>query len=423
MYCWWQPVLFWSQKVNPMTMRIDIKAILIFSAVLRLIWLLLVDVDPISDSGVYDDFALSLVQGKGFAFSDGSLTAFWPVGTSAVYAFFYLIFGHNYIYIALLNWVLGVAIVYLSWSLARHYFNESVALVTACILAVWPLLIQFTTVLASELIFVFMMLTIIWIATQLSKGLLAPALLFGITIGLACHIRPTMAPLLLILPVIALFEHRNVLYCVKYITIALISCALVMTPWSQRNTQLFGERTMLSTNFGPNLWMGNNPNSNGAYMRLPEREFASEKARDNELKQEAIEFIINNPDQYVVLAFKRLGHTFSRETIGVVWNSISLSKLLSDSSLYYLKLISTLYWYIALAMGVVGIVLYIVNYRWAALIFTPIVLIAYFISIPLLTVGQDRYHIPMIPFIACFFAYALVSIRERLGAGKPTSEH
>lgn len=396
-------------------MRINIKAVLFLALVLRLVWLILVDTHPVSDSGVYDDFAVSIVEGRGFAFADGTLTAFWPVGTSAVYALIYKVLGHNYLYIAWLNLLLGIGIVYLSWSLSRHYFDEKTALLTAFILAVWPLLIQFTSVLASELIFVFMMLLIIRLANSISLGLVVQAILFGVAIGLTCHIRPTIAPLLLILPALQLIKRQKTLsQLVPYVGIALISCALVMTPWSMRNTELYGQTTLLTTNFGPNFWMGNNPDSDGAYMRLPQRPFANEKVRDNELKQEAIEFIKNNPGQYVLLAVKRMGHTFSRETIGIVWNEVGLAKFVSDRGIYYLKLVSTLFWYVALIVSIIGVIVYLCRHRWHTLLFTPFVLIGYFVSIPLLTVGQDRYHIPMIPFIACFFAYALIWFSECL---------
>src|ERR1700722_10895312 len=60
---------------------------------LRLIWAALVPADPISDGALYDAFARSIASGHGYAFPDGTMTEYWPVGTSAVYSVLYRVFG------------------------------------------------------------------------------------------------------------------------------------------------------------------------------------------------------------------------------------------------------------------------------------------------------------------------------------------
>jgi len=398
-----------------MPQYLTIRNLLLVATLLRLAWLLLIDVHPVSDSAAYDQFAISLLEGRGFAYENGDLTAFWPVGTSAVYAGLYSLFGRSYLPIELMNLALGLGIVYFSWSVCRHYFNERIALLTAGILACWPLLIQFTTVLASELIFVFLMLLVLWLNIRLQQQLLSKAVLMGLTIGLACYIRPIIAPFIFILPILAVIKDRRWARMAAQIAISLFICAAVISPWCKRNTELFGKFTLISANFGTNFWMGNNPDSSGAYMKFPERDYGSEKNRDDQLKAEAIEFIRNNPGQYVLLAVKRLGHTFSRESIGIVWNRIGVAEHTNEQGIKLLKQFSTLYWYIMLVAAVAGALLCWRRAGWGGIFFEPLVLTAFFISIPLLTVGQDRYHMPMIPFIACYAAYLLNDWLERSG--------
>jgi 4-amino-4-deoxy-L-arabinose transferase-like glycosyltransferase len=385
----------------------NIRTIVILAFALRLIWLLFVDTHPVSDPSVYDEFARSIVEGRGFAYKDGSLTAFWPVGTSAIYALIYSIFGYEYIFIAIFNLLIGTGIIYLGWSVTQHFFDQKTALITACILALWPLLIQFTTILASELLFIFLMLLAISIFIKENLRPTTQAIAFGLTIGLACYIRPIIFPLLIILPTLKLIADRDLTGFFKQLIPSLLVVIIIVSPWSYRNTQLYGELTLLSTNFGPNLWMGNNPDSNGGYMQMPNATYDSEKDRAKQLKDEAINFIVENPDQYAVLALKRLAITFSRETIGVAWNRVSLNQSISDKGIALLKMGSTIYWYFALILGIGGLLLYLFIQKWSAVLFPPLVIAGYLASIPLLTVGQDRYHMPLIPFIACFSAYAL----------------
>src|SRR5215472_1939503 len=144
--------------------------VLIMGAALlmRLAWEAVVPVAPVSDGVVYDAFARSIVAGRGYAFPDGTLTVYWPVGTSAVYALLYALFGARAWVIPVFQALLGAAIVGLTWRLARHAFGRAVATLAAWLTATWPVLIEFTTILASELLFLFLILTAlnVWISRR-----------------------------------------------------------------------------------------------------------------------------------------------------------------------------------------------------------------------------------------------------------------
>jgi len=146
-----------SEKTGGLSTQLGV--VLAVAFLLRLAWAALIPVLPVSDGVVYDQFALSIANGQGYAYPDGSLTVFWPVGTSAIYALLYRLFGHDLSVIAGFNVVLGVSIVWLTHRLAIRYFNAPVAVMAAWAIAIWPVLIQFTTVLASELPFIVLLLS------------------------------------------------------------------------------------------------------------------------------------------------------------------------------------------------------------------------------------------------------------------------
>ena len=125
---------------------------------LRAAWALFVPVRPLSDSFAYDTFAQNLANGLGFGWNAGEPTAFWMPGTSMLYAVCYRLFGHSYTPIVILNILLGVWIVWAAMRLSEKWFDVRTGLVTGWLLAVWPNLIQFTTILASELLFMALML-------------------------------------------------------------------------------------------------------------------------------------------------------------------------------------------------------------------------------------------------------------------------
>jgi uncharacterized membrane protein len=157
--------------------------------------------------------------------------------------------------------------------------------------------------------------------------------------------------------------------------------------------------------------MGNNINSDGGYMDLPEQKIdMNEKMRENILKQEAFDFIIEDPIRYMKYVMKRGYMSFKSETIGVAWNQPQLENYFSYGGIFIIKAISSLYWLIVFGLSLLGIVVYAIKNKSKAIFFHPMALYFYFMSIPLLIVGQDRYHIAMIPYVSMFAAYMVHQI-------------
>src|SRR6266566_322816 len=93
------------------------SVIMATALLLRLIWAAWVPVDPVSDGVLYDAFAQSIAAGHGYAFADGTLTEYWPVGTSAVYALLYHTFGVHPWVVPVFQAFLGASIVGLTWTM------------------------------------------------------------------------------------------------------------------------------------------------------------------------------------------------------------------------------------------------------------------------------------------------------------------
>ena len=232
---------------------------------------------------------------------------------------------------------------------------------------------------------------------------IAAALLVG-----SAYMRPTSLPLVLILPLIDVVRHRRPMRGLLEAGVALAVAAALLAPWAARNQAQLGAPVLISTNFGPNLWMGNNPASTGAYMSLPEEDFGGEVRRDAVLKERAVKFIADDPTRYLQLSARRALHSFKAETIGVIWNE----KALADALETPLKLISSAYWLLAFGIGFAGAVLFLIQ-RPVWILDPLVVCPALFAAVAVLTVGQDRYHMPMIPFVAIFAASVIDRLRNR----------
>jgi len=390
--------------------RLEILAYsaLLMALILRLVWGIAIPIIPVSDSHAYDVFAQNIAHGFGYGWVPNHPTAYWPVGTSAIYGGFFWLFGHDYTPIMLFQVVVGVAVVALAMSLARRWFGEAVAVTTGWILACWPLLIEYTTILASELFFVFFVLAAFWLASMPSRQWFTRAIVSGAALAAASYVRPIaliMAPLLFMKDAI---ESRHRLMALLACVVAVVAMIVCILPWSVRNWQIFDRLVLISTNGGSNLWMGNNPKSGTGYMEPPTLDIPNEADRDKFFGQQAKEYIAQNPTAFIIRTFKKVISLHDRETIGIAWNENGIRQGLGQSMLSPFKIISSGYWWVILSAAIYGVFAFARNFGLLRfLICPPIATWAYFTLIHVVTVAGDRYHVPSIPFVAMIAAYSL----------------
>lgn len=397
--------------------------IVLISIGLRLIWAVAVPVVPDSDPAVYDFFARKLADGGSYAWADGTLTAYWPVGTSLIYSIAYRLFGQHYVSVIVLNLLVSVLLIWATMQLAHQWFGRRVAILTGLLLAIWPAQIQFTTVLASELIFTALVMLAIAVWQNETLPLWPRVIVVGPTIALASYVRPTA----LLIPVLLLiFRWINTQAFFKTLVATLLVFVLMgglFAPWVIRNMQVFGEPVLISTNGGVNFWMGNNPASDGGYMPIPDDfENLPEVERNDRLKSLAIEHIKQDPLLFIARSFRRLIDTHSRETIGIAWNQAGLTRRYGTWVLMPLKVVSQLFWILVLGLSLVGIIRLGQEWGWLAAIVHPTVLIwAYYALIHVITVSGDRYHFPSAPMIAVLAALTIRDIIRRTKRPSTTS--
>lgn len=395
----------------------NIIYIVLIALALRLLWLLLIPVIPVSDSVMYHEFAKSISSGNGYAFPAGNLTAYWPVGTPAIYAFLYTLFGESFFIIAVFNLIVGLLTLVLMMALARLWFNEPTAYIVGILYAIWPSQIQFTTILASETIFnVFILLGLFfWYRPQ--SNTLANWIIGTIFFVAATYVRPIalLIPFILIgLSFLRGFDFKQ-LFSSSIVTV--ITMTILIAPWATRNYDLFDEFVLISTNGGPVFWMGNNPDSTGEYMPLPENlEFDSETERADYFKSEAIKHIKEEPGIFAKRLVKRFVDYYRSENIGVNWNIKGIKQQGLDKTVLPLKFISSGYWVLLVLLAVYGgIGLIRSEGFYNAITVTPIIaLIGYNTVLHTIIASGDRYHFPIIPFIGLLAAYALFRIKNRI---------
>ena len=394
---------------------------------LRVLWALLIPVDPVSDPAAYDTFARNIAEHGVYGFSPETPGAFWAVGAAAIYAGAYLVFGTGGLAVVIVNLLSALLSVWGLWDLGRRWFAETVGRLAALLFALWPLSIQFTTLLASEIHFI--ALTLLGLMAWDRAG--APGwrgwimvLLAGAALAGATYVRPValLIPAALVVAILFRTPRRVLAPALRAVVVTALIFACV-APWSARNERVFGEPVFMSTNFWPNFWMGNNPESNGEYMPMPDEvRGMGEIERSDYLKARSLETLKADPGGFVVNTLLKAVRLHQRETIGAVWNARGIEAIAGPGGVTAVKLASTGYWYLLLLGGLAGIVV-LARHRgaWTALLTPPVWLWLYFVAIHAIIVVGDRYHMPSVPFIALLAAVALSGI-TRPEPRSPTPE-
>ena len=170
--------------------------------VIRIAWVLTTNPMPGWDAADYDGLARRLANGEGYVNSDGTPTAFRPVGYPAFLSAVYIVFGYSWTAGYIANAILSAITVLLTYRLAREFLCGRLSLVVAGVIALLPSHISYTAFMGTETLYALFVVTILITSCHLARH---PnwknASLLGLIIGLSVYVRPT---LLLFPPIVAL---------------------------------------------------------------------------------------------------------------------------------------------------------------------------------------------------------------------------
>ena len=395
--------------------------------VVRLCWVLAVDARPIDDFRWYFERAVDLSAGRGLTVN-GVPTAYWPVGYPLLLAGLFLLTGPSLLAAKLLNVVLGVGIVWLSYRIARRIFESEMAGRAALLLlALHPNQIAYTSLTASETPFLFLMLLGCLILLR-RKRRLRDAVLAGIVFGLGCLTKPTM----LFVP--AVFFGLSLLRRFRGATVArgLVvygTLLLVVAPWSIRNYRVFGRPVFIVTSGGINLLIGNNPDADGGYGDADPASAALVDAQQDESAREVVaasiarRYMVEHPWRTLALVPFRVWHLYAKDVEGFYWNELAVGAVegpVAGRPMFLLKIAAQLYYLAILAMFAAGVwTIHAARAVRLPPLFPTVIglgLIGYFTLVMMLLFGSSRLHFPIIP---CLTWYAGAWLAFRMPAVEP----
>ncbi len=411
----------------------------------RLAWVLLVRAVPVSDYLFYHLRAIDLVQGRGYAWY-GHPTAFWPPGYPLFLAALYRIAGPSVSLARFANVLLWTVTALLAYFIGARLGGQRTGLVSGLLVALYPDFIFYSSVLASESLFVALLtaslgLVILVITRPAGKHDVTAMMAAGLLLGFASVTRvfSLLVPVLLV-PVLLNARDRGLRQKLALCGIIIGCTALVVLPWVVRNWVVMG-RPVLATEAGVTLWIGNHHGASGAYSLegmpaiAPSSSIAGEMARNEGYTRLALDFIVRNPIEWLSYGPRKFRHLFGRQPViyksflrdtdgqpggelvvrrlsaAESWIRSRSARIASDA-----RQVQAVYW----LLGSAGLLLAAARRRIAAMVLLiPVVyLLVFSVS---LGHGEPRYLISVAPLLAAGVGYLVDFAVRRLQPDGPAA--
>lgn len=430
-----------SQKTIDFIKKYHYLLIILAGVILRLAWIAIIPTFPETDFMWYHVKGVELSQGKGFLNgvypyykgTPGVPTAFRPIGYPGTLALLYFIFGTGYNdFLAgkLLNVVLSILIMFLTYKLAKQFFNEKIALITLALYAFSPLAIAYNSIHCSEILFSAILMLSIYLFFNKNNPIL-----IGLLIGYLTLIRPIG----MFIPLIFAFfmfikKDLKLKNKIVYIASFAVAVGLVVAPWLIRNYVVFGE-PVFSTNGGYVIYVNNNDYATGSWSdpyKYPDSPLAKyktdtgfdEMATHKVGKELAYKWIKDNPIKFIKLAFKRIANSYWYKTDDIMWAmtiDINTWHPLTFMAIILEKLLYRPFYIVVFAFIIYALYRFI---RYRKIDFATFILLifAYFNSMMFVLEGNPRYVFPLHPIYTIGVAFIIYEVLKRVFANKLISE-
>lgn len=386
--------------------------IFLIGLALRILFVLTLEDKIYWDDGFdYDGLATRLIEGKGYVDKDGEFTAFRAPGYPFFLTAIYTIFGHHFLAVRFVQCLLNAVTIIFIFFITRLIFNQSAAIISALLFAVYPLFVYTTSTFFPTTVFIFLLSIIMFLILSIEKKQTTlKVVMLGVMLGLAALTVPTVLVFVPFALSWILFGRRNLnLKTIFSCVVILLSTILTLSPWLLRNFKVYHKPFVIATNGGYNFWMGNNQwasASSGNSIQRPEyllkklNQAGSDTQKESIYYQDALEYIKKHPGRLVTLTFKKalnLWRLYPTPDTGYKTNAL-LSKIIGAMSFGPV-----------LFLAILGILLSWRQKKKYSILF--ILLFFSFTMMHSLFITKVRFRLPLDPYLIIIASYALSELK------------
>jgi 4-amino-4-deoxy-L-arabinose transferase-like glycosyltransferase len=410
--------------------------VLLAALAVRLAWVACIHPDPadgrFDDTVWYRGAAHYLSRGEGYLnpFS-GTPTAAWPPGYPAFLAAVFKLSGEGVAQTIGANIAVSLLTVVVAYAIGLLLFDARAALLGAGALALWPGQVYFTSLTLSEplftLLFAAAVLLMLVVARE-QRHRWAALIAFGAVLAAATLTRGQaliLLPCAIVVWSIAGYRWRATL---GWGALTLLVVCAMITPWTLRNWHALGNPVAVSTNTGPNFWIGHHDGATGRMAiggeapPLTERGDRTlsewEAANDRLALREGLEYALTHPIDDLRLAGAKVRALYESDSVALDWNSAY------ERDSYYaspevedaLRALANGFWFSMIALSGAGLVAIVRGGAAAAsdprirLRHALPAIVLFWTAAHVAFFGDPRFHYPIV------FVFALMGARGAVAA-------
>ncbi len=308
--------------------------------------------------------------------------------------------------------ILATFTILVIYKISDQIFNNKItANIAALIVAFYPFFNFYSIMIMSETTYIFLLYISLYYAILFVKyNQVNYLVIFSTFFALSTLVRFINLGMILffiILFVITSYrKNKNYINVIKVIFITSITYFIVMSPWWIRNYYVYNQFTPTTPSYtGHVLYAGNNPlNKSGGGIGGVDVDYSHFNHIKDPIKKDeaqikaAIDWIKNNPTDWLILEFKKLIRFYR------------ITPYATQYQLWYYKLISIFSYGIVFILFLYGLY----NFRNKFWEFSPMILYAILLTgVHMVFIASIRYRLPIEPFMIIIASGVLTKIMER----------
>lgn len=373
------------------------------AVVVRVIALLLIRYHPISDHAVYEQHALSMLQGNGYGSS-----AYFPPGMAFLIYGIYAVFGRSIIAVQLANALVGGLLTWLTYDVGKRVVSAPAARLAGLMAAFFPSLVIYSITFGYGPLLCCAIFGCASLFLRRGKCADHPwrhVALIGALIGVASLLKP----ICLLLPAVFGLSYLRwgapLTRSLRNVLVMTLFMGAVITPWTVRNYLVLGAFVPGTTTGGINLWLANNPQATGLPTDYPPFALGTtEIERDRWSARMAVRYVLDHPHRFAALQLPKAAYMWGTSSTSLAAIPDGFSHPAAERAV---KAVINTAWVFICFFFIVAICRD--GLCKSTIAFWPVVcLLAYVWGVHLFFVVQSRYHLAIIPVLFIGAAAAIL---------------
>ncbi len=407
----------------------QILVLLILGTVLiRVAWVLLINTPVVSDFEFYYSYAKNTAAGVYKDYHNTCLIFPHRIGFPMLLSIIFKIFGSSILVAKIFNVVCSALLVVLVYIISEKLFSKKAAIYSGLLMVFWPAQIMYTSVVASEHLFmVFILAFIWWMIKGFTTSTYSKQILFfslgGTALAIAQYLRPIalVIAIAIVMTAFIVYGFKQWKHLLLSFIATIIGFNLFFIPMTMVTEQLT-DLNLRDTSSGYSLLVGMNQESSGQYNKtdeaiLSEYDLEMEAVHDAAF-QRAIGRVVENPTGTFLLAFKKYAIMWGGDIYGYQWsiNDLEGDNILSNFMLKHpmiFRLISHLYYQFILLVSLIGVISLRKRKPDISLVFVQLLFLSQ-VGLHLLIEVQSRYHVFGVVMLMLIAGYGFKGLQNKV---------